>query len=77
MEEKKKAADDSALHTRDTLLRVYEILKEKGYNPINQIVGFLRSEDPTYLTGEEARALVQKIDRDTILSEIVRYYLGA
>ena len=58
------------------LLAVYQALEEKGYNPINQIVGYLLSEDPTYITNyNNARALICKIDRDDLLQELVRHYL--
>ena len=57
---------------------VYAALKEKGYNPINQIVGYILSEDPTYITTHNnARNLIRKIDRDTLLQSIVKYYLTA
>ena len=62
---------------RDTLTAVYDALKEKGYNPINQIVGYILSEDPTYITTHNnARILIRKIDRDELLAERVRSYLG-
>ena len=62
---------------RDTLTAVYDALKEKGYNPINQIVGYILSEDPTYITTHNnARSLIRKIDRDELLAEMVRSYLG-
>ena len=62
---------------RDTLTAVYDALKEKGYNPINQIVGYILSEDPTYITTHNnARSLIRKIDRDELLEEMVRSYLG-
>ena len=58
------------------LLTVYDALKEKGYNPINQIVGYILSEDPTYITNHNnARALIRKADRDELLQTLVRYYL--
>lgn len=58
------------------LASVYNSLTEKGYNPINQIVGYLLSEDPTYITNHNnARALICKLDRDELLQEIVRHYL--
>lgn len=60
------------------LTTVYEALLEKGYNPINQIVGYILSEDPTYITTHNnARNLIRKIDRDTLLQSLVRYYLSA
>ena len=62
---------------RETLQEVYRILNEKGYNPIGQIVGYLLSEDPTYITNcNNARALIRRIDRDELLEELVRVYLG-
>ena len=61
---------------RETLMLVYRALTEKGYNPINQIVGYLLSEDPTYITNHNnARALICKIDRDDLLQAIVEHYL--
>lgn len=58
------------------LTSVYNSLTEKGYNPINQIVGYLLSEDPTYITNHNnARALICKLDRDELLQEIVQHYL--
>lgn len=59
------------------LLGVYDALKEKGYNPISQIVGYLLSEDPTYITTHNnARSLIRRIDRDELLKAMVRTYLG-
>ena len=55
---------------------VYAALKEKGYNPINQLVGFLLSGDPTYITThKEARSMIRRVERDELLEELVRYYL--
>jgi uncharacterized protein (UPF0297 family) len=62
--------------TRQILSMVYAALQEKGYNPINQIVGYILSEDPTYITNyNNARTLIRKMDRDGLLQELVRYYL--
>ena len=59
------------------LSTVYKALEEKGYNPINQIVGYILSEDPTYITNyNKARALITRIDRDELLQELVLSYLG-
>ena len=59
------------------LSTVYQALEEKGYNPINQIVGYILSEDPTYITNHNnARTLIRKIDRDELLQVLVRHYLG-
>ena len=61
---------------REVLKEVYEILSEKGYNPIGQIVGYLLSEDPTYITNcSNARALIRRIDRDELMGDLVRNYL--
>ncbi len=58
------------------LTQVYAALKEKGYNPINQIVGYILSEDPTYITTHNnARSLIRKVDRDELLQELVKNYL--
>ena len=68
--------DDSAAEMKQILTSVYRSLSEKGYNPINQIVGYLLSEDPTYITNfNNARSLIRKIDRDDLLQELVRHYL--
>ncbi len=62
--------------TREILREVYEAMSEKGYNPIGQIVGYLLSEDPTYITNyRNARALIRKIDRDELMIELVKNYL--
>ena len=62
---------------REILGDVYRALVEKGYNPINQIVGYILSEDPTYITNHNgARALIRRIDRDELLNELVRCYLN-
>lgn len=58
------------------LSSVYQSLQEKGYNPINQIVGYILSEDPTYITNyNNARSLIRKLDRDELLQELVKQYL--
>ena len=55
---------------------VYEALKEKGYNPINQIVGYIMSGDPTYITSHRnARSLIMKVERDELVEEILRAYI--
>ena len=61
---------------RQTLTTVYDALQEKGYNPINQIVGYILSEDPTYITNyNNARALIRKLDRDELLQVLLQAYL--
>ena len=68
--------EDEITDARAVLKEVYEALSEKGYNPIGQIVGYLLSEDPTYITNtNNARALIRKIDRDELMRELVKYYL--
>ena len=70
--------EDNEKEMKRILTAVYDALKEKGYNPINQIVGYILSEDPTYITNyNNARSLIRKIDRDELLQELVRQYLGA
>ena len=62
--------------TTELLCRVYEALREKGYHPLGQIVGYLLTEDPTYITNRKgARQRIRKIDRDTLLHDIVADYL--
>ena len=62
---------------RHTLYIVYEALKQKGYNPINQIVGYILSQDPTYITTfNNARTLICKVDRDDLLKALIRSYLN-
>ena len=70
--------DQTEQEIRNILTLVYDALKEKGYNPINQIVGYILSEDPTYITTHNnARNLIRKIDRDTLLQSLVKYYLSS
>ena len=62
--------------TREILMDVYNALIEKGYNPINQIVGYIMSGDPTYITSYNgARTKIRKLERDEILEELVAFYL--
>ena len=68
--------DEQEQEIRNILLTVYDALKEKGYNPINQIVGYILSEDPTYITTHNnARNLIRRVDRDTLLQNLVKYNL--
>lgn len=63
---------------KEILTTVYGALKEKGYNPINQLVGYILSEDPTYITTyNNARSLIRHIDRDELLQAMVKTYLAA
>lgn len=67
---------DEVNKASDILLNVYQALVEKGYNPINQIVGYLLSGDPAYITShKDARNLVRKLERDELLEELIRYYV--
>ena len=67
---------DDKQDMRRTLRSVFDALNEKGYNPINQIVGYLLSEDPTYITNyNKARSMICRLDRDELLQELVRCYL--
>ena len=67
---------DDKENMRRILRNVYEALTEKGYNPVNQIVGYLLTEDPTYITNyNNARSLICKIDRDELMQVLVREYL--
>ena len=63
---------------RKLLLRtVYDALSEKGYNPINQLVGYVLTEDPTYITNyKNARGLIRRIDRDELMAALLKEYLG-
>lgn len=62
---------------KNILTTVYQALKEKGYNPINQIVGYILSEDPTYITNHRgARSLIRKLDRDELLQAMLKSYLS-
>ena len=66
-----------SMNAHDILMSVYGSLKEKGYDPINQIVGYILSEDPTYITNyNNARSLIRRLDRDELLQELVKKYLA-
>ena len=63
--------------TKEILKEVYEALAEKGYNPINQIVGYILSGDPTYITSyKDARNKIRQIERDELLEKMVRNFIG-
>ncbi len=75
-EQTNQISEEEKQEMRATLRAVYDAMSEKGYNPIGQIVGYLLSEDPTYITNyNNARALIRKIDRDELMSELVKNYL--
>ena len=68
--------NDKDPEIKEILSSVYQSLQEKGYNPINQIVGYILSEDPTYIPNyNNARSLIRKLDRDELLQELVKQYL--
>ena len=68
---------DDKEYMRRVLRGVFDALNEKGYNPINQIVGYLLTEDPTYITNyKSARSMICKLDRDELLQQLVRDYLS-
>jgi uncharacterized protein (UPF0297 family) len=69
--------NDDKENMRRILRTVFDSLQEKGYNPVNQIVGYLLTEDPTYITNyNNARSMICKLDRDELLQELVRCYLA-
>ena len=71
-----KPAPEKGNETRDIIREVYSALSEKGYNPISQLVGYVVSGDPTYITNHKnARALITRLDRDDLLEEIFKHYL--
>ena len=71
-----KIEREKNVKTREVLKEVYQALVEKGYNPINQIVGYILSEDPTYITNyNNARTLICRIDRDELMQELLKTYL--
>ena len=68
--------DEKDEEIKKVVLQVYSALEEKGYNPINQLLGYILSEDPTYITTyKNARALIRRIDRDDLLQALVRDYV--
>ena len=72
-----KVQKDQVIEVKDVIARVYEALTEKGYNPVNQIVGYIMSGDPTYITSyKNARSLIMKVERDELIEETVKYYIN-
>ena len=68
---------DQEREIHEIMFQGYNAWKEKGYNPINQIVGYILSEDPTYITTyNNARSLIRKIDRDVLLQNLVKFYVA-
>ena len=72
-----QTVQDKKMEAADVLEQVYIALTEKGYNPVNQIVGYILSEDPTYITTHNnARSLIRRVDRDELLQLLVKSYLN-
>ena len=72
-----KVEKDNNVKAREILKQVYQALVEKGYNPINQIVGYILSGDPTYITSHnDARKKIRLIERDELLEKLVKNYIG-
>ena len=64
------------IHVKDVIRIVYEAMEEKGYNPVNQIVGYIMSGDPTYITNYKgARSMIMKVERDELVEELLREYI--
>ena len=71
-----QTVQDKKMEVSDVLEQVYVALTEKGYNPVNQIVGYIMSGDPTYITSHKgARSLIMKVERDEILEELMAVYI--
>jgi len=72
-----KAVQERKMVVSQVLELVYEALKEKGYNPVNQMVGYIMSGDPTYITSHKsARSLIMRVERDEIVEELLRSYIN-
>ena len=72
-----KVEKEKKANSKQILKQVYEALVEKGYNPINQIVGYILSGDPTYITSyKDSRSLIRQLERDELLEELVKEYIG-
>ena len=71
-----RAVQENKMDVKEVLKLVYEAMTEKGYNPVNQIVGYVMSGDPTYLTSHKsARSLIMKVERDEIVEELLKSYI--
>lgn len=72
-----KVPEEQTIGVEEILEKVYAALSEKGYNPVNQIVGYVMSGDPTYITSHNnARSLIMKVERDELIEETVKYYIN-
>ena len=71
-----RAVQENTMDVSQVLAQVYQALTEKGYNPVNQIVGYIMSGDPTYITSHNnARSLIMKVERDELVEEVLRQYI--
>lgn len=71
-----KVETDASSSVEDVLKTVFAVMKEKGYNPVNQIVGYIMSGDPTYITSyKNARSLIMKVERDELVEELLKNYI--
>lgn len=71
-----KVKTEQEISVKEVLKVVYEALAEKGYNPVNQIVGYIMSGDPTYITSyHNARSLIMKVEKDELVEEVFEYYI--
>ena len=71
-----KVQKDNPVGVKDVIEQVYSALSEKGYNPVNQIVGYIMSGDPTYITSHNnARSLIMKVERDELVEEMLKEYI--
>ena len=72
-----KVVSESENRVGDILMQVYQAMTEKGYNPVNQIVGYIMSGDPTYITSHNnARSLIMKVERDELVEELLKVYIS-
>ena len=72
-----KVTSDNSITVKEIIALVYKALSEKGYNPVNQIVGYIMSGDPTFITSHNnARSLIMKVERDELLEELLREYIN-
>ena len=73
-----KVQKDNPVGVKEVLEKVYSALSEKGYNPVNQIVGYIMSGDPTYITSHNnARSLIMKVERDELVEELLKEYIAS
>lgn len=71
-----KVNSETEVSVKDILDTVYNAMTEKGYNPVNQIVGYIMSGDPTYITSHNnARSLIMKVERDELVEEVIKYFI--